>query len=99
MTRRAQTPLMLSWTGYLDEDYESKANFGRTYTVLPKDRHATVLIPVLNSLNLATIDLLNDKAIGVRAAVVNFLSDYMRNAIRLAALRRRRAPLPGRARS
>ncbi|KAF9984063.1 hypothetical protein BGZ75_004373 [Mortierella antarctica] len=79
MTRRVQTPLMLSWTGYLDEDYESKANFGRTYTVLPKDRHATVLIPVLNSLNLGTIDLLNDKAIGVRAAVVNFLSDYMRN--------------------
>ncbi|KAF9955542.1 hypothetical protein BGZ72_003631 [Mortierella alpina] len=79
MTRRAQTPLMLSWTGYLDADYENKANFGRTYTVLPKDRHATVLIPVLNSLNLGTIDLLNDKAIGVRAAVIHFLSDYMRN--------------------
>ncbi|KAG0209762.1 hypothetical protein BGX28_009982 [Mortierella sp. GBA30] len=79
MTRRAQTPLMLSWTGYLDEDYENKTNFGRTYTVLPKDRHATILIPVLNSLNLGIIDLLNDSAVGVRSAAVNFLSDYMRN--------------------
>ncbi|KAF9928463.1 hypothetical protein FBU30_002365 [Linnemannia zychae] len=64
MTRRAQTPLMLSWTGYLDSDYENKANFGRTYTILPKDRHATVLIPVINSLNLSTIELLDDRAIG-----------------------------------
>ncbi|KAF9154391.1 hypothetical protein BG015_001079 [Linnemannia schmuckeri] len=79
LTRRAQTPLMLSWTGYLDGDYESKANFGRTYTMLPKDRHATVLIPVLNSLNLGTIDLMDDKAIGVRSAAINFLSDYIRN--------------------
>lgn len=79
LTRRAQTPLMLSWTGYLDGDYESKANFGRTYTLLPKDRHATVLIPVLNSLNIGTIDLMEDKAIGVRSAAINFLSDYIRN--------------------
>ncbi|KAF9132432.1 hypothetical protein BGW39_000145 [Mortierella sp. 14UC] len=79
LMRRAQTPLMLSWTGYLDTDYENKANFGRTYTMLPKDRHATVLIPVLNSLNLGTIDLMEDKAIGVRSAAINFLSDYIRN--------------------
>ncbi|KAG0375632.1 hypothetical protein BGX24_008839, partial [Mortierella sp. AD032] len=79
LTRRAQTPLMLSWTGYLDADYENKAKFGRTYTMLPKDRHATVLIPVLNSLNLSTIDLMDDKAIGVRSAAINFLSDYIRN--------------------
>ncbi|KAG0296788.1 hypothetical protein BGZ96_008516 [Linnemannia gamsii] len=79
LTRRVQTPLMLSWTGYLDGDYESKANFGRTYTLLPKDRHATVLIPVLNSLNLGTIDLMDDKSIGVRSAAINFLSDYIRN--------------------
>ncbi|KAG0277970.1 hypothetical protein BGZ95_004993 [Linnemannia exigua] len=79
LTRRAQTPLMLSWTGYLDADYENKANFGRTYTMLPKDRHATVLIPVLNSLNLSTIDLMDDKSIGVRSAAINFLSDYIRN--------------------
>ncbi|KAG9067454.1 hypothetical protein KI688_012237 [Linnemannia hyalina] len=79
LTRRIQTPLMLSWTGYLDGDYESKENFGRTYTMLPKDRHATVLIPVLNSLNLGTIDLMDDKAIGVRSAAINFLSDYIRN--------------------
>ncbi|KAF9194469.1 hypothetical protein BGZ51_009549 [Haplosporangium sp. Z 767] len=79
MTRRIQTPLMLSWTGYLDEDYENKSNFGWTHTVLPQDRHATILIPVLNSLNLGTIELLDDKSVGVRTAASNFLSDYIRN--------------------
>ncbi|KAG0306222.1 hypothetical protein BGZ98_002776 [Dissophora globulifera] len=79
MTRRSQTPLMLSWTGYMDEDYEGKANFGRVNTVNPRDRHATVVIPVLNSLNLATIDMLEDTAVGVRTAAINFLSDYIRN--------------------
>ncbi|KAG0253183.1 hypothetical protein BG011_006509, partial [Mortierella polycephala] len=79
MTRRVQTPLMLSWTGYLDEDYENKSNFGWTHTVLPQDRHATIMIPVLNSLNLGTIELLDDKAAGVRTAASNFLSDYIRN--------------------
>ncbi|GJJ73116.1 hypothetical protein EMPS_05474 [Entomortierella parvispora] len=79
ITRRAQTPLVLSWTGYLDEDYENKANFGKTYTLLPRDRHATVLIPVLNALNLGTIDLFDDKAIGVRAAASDFLWNYIRN--------------------
>ncbi|KAF9438529.1 hypothetical protein BGZ76_007060, partial [Entomortierella beljakovae] len=78
MIIRAQTPLMLSWTGYRDEDIEIKANFGRTYNV-QKDRHATVLIPVLNHLNLSVIDLLNDKSIGVRSAAIDFLSDYIRN--------------------
>ncbi|KAG0215733.1 hypothetical protein BGX33_000899 [Mortierella sp. NVP41] len=78
LTRRAQTPLMLSWTGYVDGDYEDKANFGRTYAV-PKDRHATILVPVLNSLNLSTIDLMEDKSIGVRSSAINFLSDYIRN--------------------
>lgn len=78
-TRRAQTPLVLSWTGYLDEDYENKANFGKTYTVLPRDRHAAVLIPVLNALNLGTIELLDDKAIGVRTAAGDLLWNYIRN--------------------
>ncbi|KAI7817236.1 hypothetical protein BC939DRAFT_335406 [Gamsiella multidivaricata] len=79
MMRRAQTPLMLSWTGYLDEDFENKTNFGRTHTVIPKDRHATVLVPVLNSLNMATIDLLDDSTVGVRSAAIDFLSNYIRN--------------------
>ncbi|KAG0045142.1 hypothetical protein BGZ83_009603 [Gryganskiella cystojenkinii] len=78
-TRRAQTPLALSWTGYLDEDYVNKANFGKTYTILPRDRHATVLIPVLNALNLGIIDLLDDKTIGVRVAAGDFLWNYIRN--------------------
>ncbi|KAF9116859.1 hypothetical protein BGX27_009740 [Mortierella sp. AM989] len=78
MIMRAQTPLMLSWTGYLDEDFENKANFGRTFNV-QKDRHATVLIPILNTLNLSIIDLLDDEAIGVRSAAISFLSDYIRN--------------------
>lgn len=79
MARRSQTPLMLSWVGFLDEDYDAKMNFGRTYTVLPKDRHATVLIPVLNSLGMKTIDLLDDKTIGVRSAATTFMTNYIRN--------------------
>ncbi|KAG0082753.1 hypothetical protein BGZ92_011431 [Podila epicladia] len=79
LTRRSQTPLMLSWIGFLDGDYEAKVNFGRTYTVLPKDRHATVLIPVLNSLSMKTIDLLDDKTIGVRSAAISFMTNYIRN--------------------
>ncbi|KAF9393611.1 hypothetical protein CPC16_001601 [Podila verticillata] len=79
MTRRSQTPLMLSWVGFLDEDYDAKMNFGRTYTALPKDRHATVLIPVLNSLSMKTIDLLDDKTIGVRSAAITFMTNYIRN--------------------
>ncbi|KAF9302452.1 hypothetical protein BGZ74_005326, partial [Mortierella antarctica] len=79
LTRRSQTPLMLSWVGFLDGDYEAKVNFGRTYTVLPKDRHATVLTPVLNSLSMKTIDLLDDKSIGVRSAAINFMTNYIRN--------------------
>ncbi|KAF9208081.1 hypothetical protein BGZ49_009870 [Haplosporangium sp. Z 27] len=75
---RIQTPLMLSWTGYLDEDFENKSNFGRTFNV-QKDRHATIIVPAVNDLNLAVIDLLDDNAVGVRAASVNFLSDYIRN--------------------
>ncbi|KAG0019915.1 hypothetical protein BGZ82_011748, partial [Podila clonocystis] len=79
LTRRSQTPLMLSWVGFLDGDYDAKMNFGRTYTVLPKDRHATVLVPVLNSLSMKTIDLLDDKTIGVRSAAINFMTNYIRN--------------------
>ncbi|KAF9358562.1 hypothetical protein BGX26_001451 [Mortierella sp. AD094] len=78
MIMRAQTPLMLSWTGYRDEDFENKTNFGRTFNV-QKDKHATVLVPVLNTLNLAIIDILDDEAVGVRSAAINFLSDYIRN--------------------
>lgn len=79
LTRRSQTPLMLSWVGFLDGDYDTKVNFGRTYTVLPKDRHATVLIPVLNSLSMKTVDMLDDKTIGVRSAAINFMTNYIRN--------------------
>ncbi|ORZ15402.1 hypothetical protein BCR41DRAFT_353710 [Lobosporangium transversale] len=79
MMQRVQTPLMLLWTGYLDEDSESKSNFGRTFTVLPKDRHATVMIPVLNLLNIMTVDLLDDEMVGVRSASIRFLSSYIRN--------------------
>ncbi|KAF9583807.1 hypothetical protein BGW38_008466 [Lunasporangiospora selenospora] len=78
MIRRVQTPLILSWTGYLDEDYESKVNFGRTFTN-PRDRHAMVMLPDLNALNLGTIDLLEDQSVGVRVAALNFLTNYIRN--------------------
>ncbi|KAG0004625.1 hypothetical protein BGZ79_008697 [Entomortierella chlamydospora] len=78
MIMRAQTPLMLSWTGYRDEDFENKANFGITFNI-QKDKHATVLAPVLNTLNLSIINLLDDEAVGVRSAAINFLSDYIRN--------------------
>ncbi|KAF9342955.1 hypothetical protein BGX34_007425, partial [Mortierella sp. NVP85] len=78
LMKRVQSPLMLSWTGYLDEDTQTKEIFGKTH-VVSKDRHAPVMVPLLSNLCMTIIDLVDDQSIGVRSVSVNLLSNYMRN--------------------
>ncbi|KAG0237709.1 hypothetical protein BGW42_000115 [Actinomortierella wolfii] len=79
LIRREQTPLALLWSGYLDEEYESLHNFGKAFTTQPKSKHAAVVIPVINSLNMSVIDLIDDVLVGVRTMARVFMQDYMRN--------------------